>query len=114
MSNTTETGNRAEQAVADYLTGQGYEILELNWKTKYAEIDVVAQKDKTLYFVEVKYRRTLVAGDGFDYITKAKLRHMRRAAESYVLSSGWMGEYILMAASVTGAPDGLDIEIIEV
>ena len=104
----------AENAVAEELIRRGYKVIELNWKTKFAEIDVVAEKDKTLCFVEVKYRKTLTAGDGFDYITPTKLHHMQRAAEAYVLSRDWSGEYILMGASVTGDVGHLQIEIIEI
>lgn len=112
--NTTSSGNRAEQAVAEELTRRGYRVIELNWKTRFAEIDIVAEKDRTLCFVEVKYRKTLAAGDGFDYITPQKLHHMQRAAESYVLSHDWTGEYRLLAASATGGLDSLQIQIIEV
>lgn len=111
---TTATGNAAEDAVAAELRAQGYTVREQNWKTKFSEIDIVAEKDETLYFVEVKYRKTLTAGDGFEYITPAKLHHMQRAAESYVLSHGWTGEYVLLAASAVGEMSNLAIEIIEV
>jgi putative endonuclease len=99
---TTKTGNLAEATVTRELANQSYKIIGQNWKTKIAEIDVIAEKDNKLYFVEVKYRKTAAAGDGFDYITRAKLHHMQRAAEAYVLFKGWPGEYILMAASVIG------------
>lgn len=114
MNNTTNIGNQAEQAVAERLARDGYEILDLNWKTNFAEIDIVAKKDNTLYFVEVKYRKTAGAGDGFDYITPQKLRHMRRAADAFVMNANWRGEYLLLAASVIGGMESLDIQIIEV
>lgn len=108
--NTVSAGRSAEQAVAARLASQGYKVLELNWKTKFAEIDIVAQKAKTMYFVEVKYRRNTYAGDGFDYITHEKLHHMQRAAEAWVKSYGWQGEYALLAASVLGnEPYHIDI-----
>ena len=109
--NTTESGQEAEAAVAEQLATEGYKIIELNWKTPYAEIDVVAQKDKVMYFVEVKYRRSLAAGDGFDYITRDKLRHMTRAAESWVNQNNWNGEYELLAAAVIGSAGQYDMDI---
>lgn len=114
MKDTTNIGNRAEEAVAEQLVRDGYQILDRNWKTSFAEIDIVAQKGGALYFVEVKYRKTLSAGDGFDYITVQKLRHMRRAAEAFVVQTGWRGEYLLLAASAIGGMDRLDIQIIDV
>ncbi len=112
--NTTQSGSLAENAVARELSRQGYEIVGQNWKTKIAEIDVIAKKHKTIYFVEVKYRKTEAAGDGFDYITSQKLRHMRRAAEAYIEFSGWEGEYTLLAASVVGDMADLSIDVREI
>ncbi len=112
--NTTQSGNMAEAAVAKILTQQGYKIIGQNWKTKIAEIDVIAKKDSTLYFVEVKYRKTDVAGDGFDYITSQKLHHMQRAAEAFVAFNNWEGEYVLLAASVVGETGNLSVDVREV
>lgn len=100
--NTTNTGNRAENLVAEELVRQGYEIIAQNWKTRAAEIDIVAQKSGCIYFVEVKFRRSDSAGDGFDYITPMKLRHMQRAAELWVQQNDWLYEYELLAAAVSG------------
>lgn len=113
MKNTTRIGNRAEQAVSEELSRQGYKIIELNWKTAYAEIDIVARKDTTMYFVEVKYRGSTQAGDGFDYITPRKLQHMSRAAELWVQQHDYPGSYQLLAAAVLGRSDGYLLDIRE-
>jgi ribonuclease HII len=99
---TTSTGNQAEAAVAEYLRTQGYMIIEQNWKTKRCEIDVVAQKNDTVYFVEVKYRKSNYQGDGLAYITDKKLGQMSFAAELWVSSHSWQGGYELLGAAVTG------------
>lgn len=100
--NTTDTGRRAEQAVASHLQKQGYRILEQNWRTRWCEIDVVAQKDKTVFFVEVKYRKTTNQGDGLEYITPKKLQQMAFAAEFWVAQHRWSEEYTLAVAAVSG------------
>lgn len=99
---TTETGREAEAAAAQYMESQGYRILERNWRTRFCEIDLVAQKEGALSFVEVKYRRSHDAGAGFEYITPAKLQRMRRAAEAWVQRRSWSGDYGLGAIQVTG------------
>lgn len=53
-----------------------------NWKTKYCEIDIIAESESTRYFIEVKYRSSY-AGAGIDAITPKKLHQMRFAAELY-------------------------------
>ena len=67
-------GNLAEDRVVDYLKSNGFLVIERNWKTKYCEIDIIAQKRNCLHFVEVKFRGTDSFGEGFDYITSNKIR----------------------------------------
>lgn len=100
------TGHDAEKAAADYLQTHGYKILQLNWSTKHCEIDIVAQKSKTVYFVEVKYRKNTDHGSGFDYITSKKLAQMKFAAEMWVAEHGWAGDYQL--AAMSSSDDGMD------
>ena len=99
---TFDTGRKAEAAAAEYLKRKGCAIVAQNWRTKWCEIDVIAQRDKVVYFCEVKYRRTNNQGGGLDYITPQKLQQMQRAAEGWVALSGWKGEYQLCAIEVSG------------
>ena len=101
MSNYA-TGHDAEKQAAEYLKSQGFQIKELNWKTRYCEIDIVAEKDGTIYFVEVKYRRTAKQGYGVDYITPKKLKQMQFAAEMWVSNYDWSGDYQLAVVSIDG------------
>lgn len=102
---TVDVGNAAEEAVADELVRQGYDILDRNWKTKYCEVDIIAQKHEVVWFVEVKYRSSTRFGDGLEYIGPDKLRHLRTAAELWVNRRRYAGEYALGAVSVTGHYD---------
>jgi putative endonuclease len=97
------TGHLAEIKAAEYLKQQGFKVRELNWKTPYAEIDVVAEKDKSIFFIEVKYRKTSLQGTGLDYITPTKLDKMKRAAEMWVTSNGWPGSYTVGALEISGS-----------
>lgn len=99
---TFDTGRKAEQVAADFLQRKGCKILEQNWRTRWCEIDVVAQKQSTVYFCEVKYRLRITQGGGLDYITPKKVDQMRFAAELWVQSNNWNGEYQLCAIEVFG------------
>ena len=99
---TTDTGRRAEAAVATYLQKHGHKILEQNWRTRWCEIDIVSQKDGAVYFTEVKYRVSNRQGDGLEYITPKKLGQMAFAAEFWVAKNNWQGEYTLVATAVSG------------
>jgi Holliday junction resolvase-like predicted endonuclease len=97
-----DSGRRAEQTAEEYLVRQGYEILQRNWRTKHCEIDIVAQKDGAVWFVEVKYRGSDGQGTGIDYITASKLRQMRYAAELWLQHHDWADDCGLAAIELSG------------
>ena len=47
-------GFNAENEVCKFLSQQGYEILQRNFRSKFGEIDVIAKKDEILHFIEIK------------------------------------------------------------
>lgn len=101
MSNHS-VGHEAEKFAAKYLEKKGYKIVAINWRTKYCEIDVVAQKSDTVLLVEIKYRKSSDFGSGFDYITSKKLNQMKFAAELWVSTNNWSGDYQLAAIELSG------------
>lgn len=105
------TGHDAEQQAAEYLATIGFAVISLNWRTRYCEIDIVAKRQKVMYFFEVKYRRTLDQGEGINYITSKKLDKMRFAAEMWVNQHNWKGEYQLSAISISGQELTLIIDL---
>lgn len=111
MARHNQDGFRAEEQVSEYLAKSGYKVLARNWRTKWCEVDIIAQKSNCVYFVEVKYRTNAGQGSGFDYITKSKLHKMDLAARSWVELNGWKGEHTLSVAEV-GGPD-FAVEFIE-
>ena len=84
VKNTTMTGSRAEERVAEYLVGLGQKIVARNFKTKFCEIDIVSVFEGMIYFTEVKYRKSDFRGGGFAAIDFKKQQKMRFAAESFL------------------------------
>jgi ribonuclease HII len=80
---TKVIGDTAEDVACDYLVRLGHKILNRNWKTKYCEIDIVSKKGDTIYFTEVKYRKTNQHGDGLEVITRKKISQMKFAAKFF-------------------------------
>lgn len=101
-------GAIAETEAANYLVRQGHEIVERNWKTKYCEIDIVSFKDGTLYFTEVKYRKTPMQGGGLAAITTKKLNQMRYAAKFYMQTKHVTLDVQMAAISMTGDPPEIE------
>jgi putative endonuclease len=102
--NTVDIGRKAEKAASTYWEMRGYRVLERNWRRPRCEIDIIAEKDGTIYFVEVKYRRDNGQGGGLEAITPTKLKQMRYAATSWLVETKWQGPSQLAAIEMTG-PD---------
>ena len=102
---TKEIGDKAETEVADYLIRHSHVIIERNWRTKFCEIDIVSRLNDTIYFTEVKYRKTDVHGGGLAAITPTKRRRMTFAAEVFMAKHRFGDVNMrLSAADVTGNP----------
>lgn len=78
-----EIGDIGENAVADFLAHNGYEILERNFTVRGGEIDIIARKGERLAFVEVKTRKSGSLTSGESAVTASKRRFLLRAAEIY-------------------------------
>jgi uncharacterized protein (TIGR00252 family) len=88
---------------AEFLQKRGHRVLAQNWRTRWCEIDIIAQKDQVVYFVEVKYRRSTAFGGGLDYITERKMAQMHFAAEFWLARNQKAAtDYRLAALEVTG------------
>ncbi len=83
---TQIVGKNGEDAAVAYLESQGFSIVERNYWKKWGELDIVAEKAKKLYFVEVK--AVSHETEGFspeDRVHAEKLKRMGRAIETYLL-----------------------------
>ena len=54
--NKRQLGADKEQLAAEYLTAQGMDILERNFRNRQGEIDIIGRHGKYVVFVEVKFR----------------------------------------------------------
>lgn len=105
VKNTTVVGNESEEKVAEFLIQEGHVIVARNFKTYFYEIDIVSTKGNTVFFTEVKYRKTNVAGGGIAAIDGKKLSRMKYAAECFIkYHASEMAKFdpLLAVADVTG------------
>ncbi|MEO5928132.1 MAG: YraN family protein [Patescibacteria group bacterium] len=77
-------GDSGEDLAVVFLMSRGFTILQRNWSCRLGEIDVIAEKEGVVHFVEVKTRRTRMFGNPEDSITRKKLLHMRRTIDVYL------------------------------
>ncbi len=85
-------GNIGENFAVEYLQNEGYTILERNFATKLGEIDIIAQKDKYIAFVEVKSRAENCMYPPREAVTISKQRKICKAAMVYKLRNGFDGQ----------------------
>jgi putative endonuclease len=77
-------GNLGEKIAANYLIRQGYKIIGTNYKTKLGEIDIIAQEDNILVFVEVKTRSTKTFGLPQEAVNFKKQNKIMRIGMMYL------------------------------
>lgn len=85
-------GRLGEDLACGHLEGEGFEIVERNWRTRDGEIDIVARKGKLIAFVEVKARRSDRFGEPEEAVTPSKVRRIRRVAAQYLRQAPSSGE----------------------
>ena len=77
-------GQRGEELAAAELARRGYNIVQRNWRCQQGEVDIVAEHDGWLVFVEVRARRGRELGTPEASITLVKRARMIRVAQSYL------------------------------
>jgi putative endonuclease len=80
MTARDAVGRYGEKLAVRYLERQGFSVLVCRWRCRYGEIDVIAADGGCLVVVEVKTRRSLVAGAPEASVTPAKLNRLRLLA----------------------------------
>lgn len=97
-----EVGALGEKVAAEYLRRHEFSIVDCNIARKTGELDVIAKKEDTLHFVEVKtilvdeFPDETDARDDYDpslNLHEAKVRRVARTGEWYVLEKDWEGEW---------------------
>src|SRR5687768_10440858 len=82
-----DVGDEAEEASAKLLERDGYRLRARNWTCQYGEVDLVAEKDGVLCFVEVRMRSTDLWGDPSGTVHGKKQRRVVKAALRYLFEN---------------------------
>ena len=84
--NTREIGNKYEDKSVEILVKEAYRILERNYQNRFGEIDIIAEKNKEIVFIEVKYRKTSKFGYGYEAVDRRKIMKILKLANYYIQS----------------------------
>lgn len=82
--NTRKTGEHYEQVAGAFLERHGYQILEYNFRCRYAEIDIVARDGEYLVFCEIKYRSNANMCTAMEAVNSRKQHRISLAALFYL------------------------------
>ncbi len=98
-------GDAAETLTCEFLQEQGFTILERNVYSRFGEIDIVAQKEQMLHFIEVKsaqdYERAI------QNVTPQKIGRILKTVDVFMKKRGLDVAYCIDVAVVT--PEGVEL-----
>ncbi len=83
--NNKEKGELGELVAKNYLVSKNFIIHETNYKIKNGEIDIIAELDEELVFVEVKARTSLRYGYPSEAVNYKKQKKIINVAKYYIL-----------------------------
>jgi putative endonuclease len=96
MARHNEIGAKGEEIVEKYLVNKGFSILDRNYRKKWGELDIVAEKEGVVHVVEVKTVSRQSWGGEFeqeinyyrpeDNMHHKKIQRLKRAIQTYFLS----------------------------
>ena len=77
-------GEKYEEQAALFLKEAGFEILDRNWSCPLGELDIIARKDGTVAFVEVRARSSAAYGLPAETVNRAKRVKIIKTAMAYI------------------------------
>jgi putative endonuclease len=91
VSDKIKTGNKGETLAAEFLEQKGFTILERNFRFNHGEIDLIAQRENWVLFIEVKTRSSSLYGEPEEFVDNRKINKIFEAAEEWIFSTDWKG-----------------------
>ena len=79
-----EVGAIGEKLAADLLKKRGYKIIQRNFRCREGEIDIIAQKDECIVFVEVRTKKNTAFGTPEESVTLSKREKLISLANAYI------------------------------
>jgi putative endonuclease len=92
MATHNDIGRRGEAIAKAHLEAEGYEIMDENWTFGKAEVDLIAYKNRTIIFTEVKTRTDTGFGQPEDFVDNRKQKLLADAADEYIYLMNHQGE----------------------
>lgn len=85
--NKKAIGSKWEAAAREYIKMCGYKILCCNYQCSIGEIDIIAQEQKTMVFIEVKFRSSGRYGTAIEAVNNRKQQKIRQVAAYFLITT---------------------------
>ena len=82
--NIGKVGGEGEKRVAAFLRKRGFNVIKRNYQCRYGEIDIIAENDEYILFVEVKTRKENAFISGALAVDSHKRSRMTLSAQDYI------------------------------
>ncbi len=104
-------GRRGEELARCHLESKGYTILEANYRTRSGEVDLIAESNGVLVFVEVRTRTGTAFGSPEESLTPRKRSHLVAPAQEYLHAADaeWRIDLVAVELGREGRPVRLDV-----
>lgn len=113
MATRSEVGAWGEAIAARHLEDKGYAVRDRNWRHDHGELDIVAERNSEIVFVEVCTRRSTAFGAPEEMITPRKRAKLIATAAAYLdahalLDAQWQIDVIVIDLGPRNAVARLD------
>ena len=103
---TSLIGKWGEALAAEHLRKNRFKVISANYRSRYGEIDLIAENKKAIVFVEVKLRKNSDFGSACEFVTPIKQKKLRATAEIW-LSKNETKKDVRFDVIEIYAPDGI-------
>lgn len=86
-SQNLATGRMGELIASSYLKKNGFKILKTNFRYKKTEVDIIAEKEGKIHFIEVKTRSSILKGKPYEAVNRRKVFHLLKTASFFLLKN---------------------------
>ncbi len=100
-------GRVGEEIAQRFLEARGYRVVEVNWHSRFGEIDIIAVKEGVMHFCEVKSRTSVAFGTPEEAVNRKKLHKIQKTIQCYLQEHGftpWQIDIFAIYLTSTLAP----------
>lgn len=80
MAKSNTLGTWGETIAAEVLRRKGFAVIEKNYRSRYGEIDLIAEGQGMVVFAEVKLRKTALYGAAREFVNARKQERIKNTA----------------------------------